>query len=94
VGYEFPEFGRDSKQLERLAPGISRKIIIGCMVGDKRYDDNPRISQIQFVEAQVRAIGKEITSTGLAGIALVGHTYETSDVIKRLDGLLQRYFRL
>jgi hypothetical protein len=92
-GYEFPEFAGDIENLDNLAPGIIKKILIGCMVGGKRYHDNPEISQIEFVEAQVRTIRQHVTSKGIAGIALIGHTYEKRELVEHLDRLIDRYFQ-
>lgn len=91
--FEFPRFRTQTEWLERNAPGILKKVLIGIGIHEKMFNDDPRIHYGDFVEAQIRTISSDPFLKSLPGIAFWAPYHSSPETLKKLDQAIKSYYR-
>lgn len=91
--FEFPRFRTQTEWLERNAPGILKKVLIGIGIHEKMFNDDTHIHYGDFVEAQIKAIGSDPLLMSLPGIAFFAPYHCSPETLKRLDQAIKRYYK-
>jgi hypothetical protein len=88
----FPRFREVVDWLEKFAPGITKKTLIGIGVHEKLYNDVPGIDYGDFLEAQIRAIRTDPLLKTLPGLALWAPNHAGAETLQRLDRVIKKYY--
>ncbi len=90
--FGFPRFREAVDILEKNAPGISNKLLIGLGVHEKIYNDDPKINFSEFLEAQISLITSDPVMKNIPGLAFYTPARLTQGRIAFLDALLRKYY--
>ncbi len=82
---------RDRVQsLERQAPGIGKKVLMGLGIG-KPWDDNPGTDYPAFVTDQIRLVGQDPVLRRLAGIGFFAPHYADQATMRAVELAINRF---
>ncbi|SEM04905.1 hypothetical protein SAMN04489760_10363 [Syntrophus gentianae] len=88
------EFKRYLKDAEELAPGITKKTVVGIGLHAKMANDtSPSQSFSEHISAQIALLGTEPFFRNILGVALYAPVYMPAQDQKAVDGALKKYFR-
>ncbi len=90
--FRFTRFNEAVTALERNAPGISSKILMGIGVHESLYNDDPLIDYGVFLEAQIRYITGDPVLSRLPGLAFYAPMKLSMEHIRLLDSLVRKYY--
>lgn len=76
---------------EALAPGITKKLVMGLGMYPKMKDD-PSKSFTDHLAAQITLLGTDPLFKDILGIALYAPVYNTAEDQKRIDTVINKYF--
>ena len=90
--FEFVRFRETVDTLEKNAPGLAGKILMGVGVHEKLFDDDPDIEYSAFIEAQIRYIKTDPVMQKLPGLAFYAPMKLSQKNISFLNTLLRKYY--
>ena len=91
----FPRFRETVSKIERLAPGIKEKIIIGLgctQTGSHIFDDKKNIDYGEFLQKQVEVCATDPKLDSIAGIAIYAPGYLLPSTLTVLNDAIKTYF--
>lgn len=91
--FAFTRFNDAVNTLEKNAPGIREKILLGLGVNENLFDDDPSVDFGDFLEAQVRYIRNDPVLRTIPGLAFYTPVRLSLERMKRLDALLSGWER-
>lgn len=89
--FTFPRFRESIAFFENLAPGITKKTVIGLGFHEALWDSVPGIDYGDFIKAQVKAVGNDPELTNVPGVAIYKPAALSKKNIKRLNAALKKY---
>ena len=91
--FNFTRFREAVDTLERNAPGLSGKILLGIGVNESLFDNDPSIDYMTFIEAQLRTIVTDPVLKKLPGLAFYAPMKLSQKNVRLLDELVRKYFK-
>lgn len=91
--FEFTRFREAVDILEKNAPGLADKTLLGLGVHEKLFDDDPKIDYGTFIEAQIRYIASDPVLKKLPGLAFYAPMKLSQKNIGLLDAYIKKYYK-
>lgn len=91
--FAFTRFDAALDSLEKNAPGIAAKVLMGIGVHETLFNDDPAIDYMEFVEAQIRYIVRNPALAKLPGLAFYSPMKLSQENIRRLDSMVRTHYR-